>query len=86
MTYAFGSHKRLLAVDVPHLLVAYILLLTHRTDIVHTERQHIAVSYGIHYSIYGSLLPKAWSVVFKSNLPPVDELFGNIGVPVNPNR
>lgn len=46
-----GSCKAFSAFDVPYLAVLHLLFLFHRPYVVHAERKHVVVAYGIHYRI-----------------------------------
>ena len=53
------SCQRTLAVDVTHLFVLDILLFTHGADIIHAERQHVAIGNGIYDGIDMQLLAES---------------------------
>ena len=42
----------------PHLRVLYLLLLLHGADVLHPERQHVLVPYGIYYGVAVQFLPE----------------------------
>ena len=59
LSNTFRSHKRTLAVDVPHILVVDIRVHIHGLDIVNTERQHVLVIDGIHDGVGMQLITKS---------------------------
>ena len=56
---AFRGSQRTLSVDIAHLLILDVLLFAHGADIIHPERQYVAVGNGIHDGVDVQLLAES---------------------------